>query len=242
MKTQIAIITPIPEMVLSVQKHTMLQKAVDRKKIEFHIVNLRDYGEGNYRQIDDAPFGGGAGMVMMARPLFKAIEEAIHLVGGDDGLRIIYPSPQGEPWDQNYAKENCALGKFIFICGHYKGIDERVIKRYVTHEFSLGDFVVTSGEMPGLIMIDSFVRLIPGVLNKIESAMTDTFSGDLLDAPYYTQPRKIEGMAVPEVLLTGHHKNIQNWKFKRQKEVTKKKRPDIWHNYLKLSKSEHSHE
>jgi len=242
LKTQIAIITPIPQMVESVVEHTMLRKAVEREKVSLHIINLREYGEGNYRQIDDTPYGGGAGMVMMAGPLFKAIEKAIDTVGGTDDLRIIYPSPQGKPWDHGSAEENSTVKKLILICGHYKGVDERVIEKYVTHEYSLGDFVVTSGEIPGLIMIDSIVRLIPGVLNKLDSALSDTFATDLLDAPYYTQPREIEGMDVPEVLLTGHHQKIEDWRQKRREEVTQQKRPDIWKSYLRLKESERNDE
>lgn len=220
----------------------MLRKAVEREKVSLHIINLREYGEGNYRQIDDTPFGGGAGMVMMAGPLFKAIEYAIETVGGPDDLRMIYPSPQGKPWDHSSAEENSTVKKLIVICGHYKGVDERVIEKYVTHEYSLGDFVVTSGEIPGLIMIDSIVRLIPGVLNKLDSALSDTFATDLLDAPYYTQPREIEGMDVPEVLLTGHHEKIEDWRQKRREEATQQKRPDIWKSYLRLKESERNDE
>ena len=242
MKHQIAIITPAPDLVEAVVQHSMLRQAVARERVDFHLVNLRDFGEGNYRQTDDTPFGGGAGMVMMAGPLFKAIEVAIENVGGTDGLRIVYPSPQGQTWSHELAIENSSVKKLIVICGHYKGIDERVIEKYVSHEYSIGDFVVTSGEIPGMILIDSIVRLIPGVLNKIDSAMSDTFSGDLLDAPHYTQPRKIDGMAVPDVLISGHHKKIEEWRKARQEERTKERRPDIWKHYLKLNESEKSDE
>jgi len=238
LKHQIAIITPVPEMVEAVVQHSMLRQAVKREKVDFHLVNLREFGEGNYRQIDDKPFGGGAGMVMMAGPLFKAIENAIEKIGGLDDLRIIYPSPQGETWSHKLAVENSSVKKLIVICGHYKGIDERVIEKYVTHKYSIGDFVVTSGEIPGMILVDSIVRLIPGVLNKIDSAMSDTFAADLLDAPHYTQPREINGMAVPEVLFSGHHKKIEDWRKERQEERTKENRPDIWKNYLELNESE----
>ena len=242
MKHQIAIVTPAPDLVEAVVQHSMLRQAVARERVDFHLVNLRDFGEGNYRQTDDTPFGGGAGMVMMAGPLFKAIEVAIENVGGTDGLRIVYPSPQGQTWSHELAIENSSVKKLIVICGHYKGIDERVIEKYVSHEYSIGDFVVTSGEIPGMILIDSIVRLIPGVLNKIDSAMSDTFSGDLLDAPHYTQPREIDGMAVPDVLISGHHKKIEEWRKARQEERTKERRPDIWKHYLKLNESEKSDE
>ena len=234
MKHQIAIITPAPDLVEAVVQHSMLRQAVEREKVDFHLVNLREFGEGNYRQTDDTPFGAG--------PLFKAIEDAIEKMGGPDDLRIIYPSPQGKTWTHELAVENSSVQKLIVICGHYKGIDERVIEKYVTHEYSIGDFVVTSGEIPGMILIDSMVRLIPGVLNKIDSALSDTFSADLLDAPHYTQPRGIDGMAVPEVLISGHHKKIEEWRKARQEERTKEKRPDIWKHYLKLNKSENNDE
>jgi len=229
-------------MVNSVVQHSMLRRAVEQEKVDLHCINLRDYGKSNYRQIDDTPYGGGAGMIMMAEPLFRAIDFAINLVGGLDDLRIIFPSPQGELWNHDHAVENSKIEKLIVICGHYKGIDERVIKKYVTHEYSIGDYVVTSGEIPALIVIDSIVRLIPGVLNKLESALSDTFSADLLDSPYYTQPRELEGMKVPDVLLSGHHKKIESWRQSQKEKVTIKKRPDIWNNYLELKESEKNDE
>jgi len=229
-------------MVNSVVQHSMLRRAVEQEKVDLHCINLRDYGKSNYRQIDDKPYGGGAGMIMMAEPLFRAIDFAINLVGGLDDLRIIFPSPQGELWNHDHAVENSKIEKLIVICGHYKGIDERVIKKYVTHEYSIGDYVVTSGEIPALIVIDSIVRLIPGVLNKLESALSDTFSADLLDSPYYTQPRVLEGMKVPDVLLSGHHKKIESWRQSQKEKVTIKKRPDIWNNYLELKESEKNDE
>ena len=128
--------------------------------------------------------------------------------------------------------ENSKIDKLVFICGHYKGIDERVVEKYVTHEYSIGDFVVTAGELPTMMMIDSIVRLIPGVLNKYDSAMSDTFASDLLDAPFYTRPREIDGMKVPDVLIEGHHKKINEWRNSEKKKRTREKRPDIWKQYL----------
>ena len=159
-------------------------------------------------------------------------------MGGKENLRIILPSPQGIPWSHNRAKENSAIKKLIVICGHYKGVDERVIEKYVTHEYSIGDFVVTNGEIPAMIIIDSVVRLIPGVINNIESALTDSFAKDLLDSPYYTQPRDIEGLLVPEVLLSGNHEEIDKWKQDCRVKRTKEKRPDMWKSYIKINKSE----
>jgi tRNA (guanine37-N1)-methyltransferase len=231
---QIVIITPVPDTIDSLIENSMLRQAVERKIVEFTILNLRDFAKGNYRQVDDEPFGGGDGMIMMAEPLFKAIEHSLKLVGSNH-TRIVYPSPQGINWTHELAVETSQIEKLIFICGHYKGIDERVIEQYVTHEYSIGDFVVTAGELPTMMMIDSIVRLVPGVLNKYESAMTDTFAADLLDAPYYTRPREIKGMKVPDVLLEGHHKKIDEWRKAERIKRTKNKRPDIWKKYLEKS-------
>lgn len=235
---QIAVITPVPEVIDTLIQNSILRKAVEKNVVEFHLINLRDFGKGNYRQIDDSPFGGGSGMVLMAEPIFKAIEYAMELVGGPEDVRVIYPSPQGKTWDQRTAEETSQQKKFIVICGHYKGIDERVIEKFVTHEYSLGDFVMTGGEIPAMVMLDSAVRLIPGTLNTLDSALTDSFSQDLLDHPHYTQPREIDGLEVPKVLLGGHHANIEAWRQEKREERTKEKRPDLWEKFEKLNESE----
>lgn len=232
---KIAIITPVPEMVNAIIEQSMLRKAASEKVVEYNVFDLREFGKGNYRQIDDTPFGGGSGMVMMAEPLMAAVEFAMEWMGDND-VRIVCPSPQGKTWNHKSAETFSDHEKTIFICGHYKGIDQRVIEKYVTDEFSIGDFVVTSGEIPAMIMIDSMVRLIPGVLNSRESAETDTFYGDLLDNPHFTKPRKVDGMPVPEVLLNGHHKEIEDWRQSQREFITKEKRPDLWRKYLEKSK------
>lgn len=210
----------------------MLRQAVNNGIVQFHLVDLREFTDGAYRQIDDTPFGGGHGMILMAEPLFRALD---HLIGvmefGEDG-RIVYPSAQGKQWSHDLAVENSRVEKLIFICGHYKGIDERVIKQYVTHEYSLGDYIVTAGELPALIMIDSMIRLVPGVLNSLESAESDSFPTGLLDAPYYTKPREIAGLEVPEVLISGHHKKIEEWRRDQRIRRTRERRPDLWEKYL----------
>ena len=232
---KIAIITPVPEMVHAIIEQSMLRKAASEKVVEYNVFDLREFGKGNYRQIDDTPFGGGSGMVMMAEPLMAAVEFAMEWMGDND-VRIVCPSPQGKTWNHKSAETFSDHEKTIFICGHYKGIDQRVIEKYVTDEFSIGDFVVTSGEIPAIIMIDSMVRLIPGVLNSRESAETDTFYGDLLDNPHFTKPRKVDGMPVPEVLLNGHHKEIEDWRQSQREFITQEKRPDLWRKYLEKSK------
>lgn len=231
---QIAVITPVPDVIDTLIQNSILRKAVEKHVVQFHIVNLREFGKGTYRQIDDTPFGGGSGMVMMAEPFFKAINYAIELVGGPEDVEILFPSPQGKTWDQKVAAKTSQFKKLIVICGHYKGIDERVIEKYVTQEFSLGDFVMTNGEIPAMVMIDSAVRLIPGVLNRLDSALTDSFTEPLLDHPHYTQPREIEGMNVPEVLIGGHHAKIDAWRQNKKEERTKTKRPDLWKKFEKL--------
>ena len=235
--TKIAVITPVPDVIDTLIENSILRKAVERGAVEFHLVNLRDFGKGNYRQIDDTPFGGGDGMVLMAEPLFDAMDHAMNLVGGSEDVTVMYPSPQGNIWDQRTAEKMSRREKLIVICGHYKGIDERVIEKYVTHEYSLGDFVMTNGEIPAAVMLDSMVRLIPGALNNLDSALTDSFSQALLDHPHYTQPREIEGLGVPPVLLSGHHEKIDSWKQDKREKRTRDRRPDLWEKYQKLKKN-----
>ena len=218
-------------MIQSFLSHTMARKAIELDIVDLQIFNLRDYSNGKYRQIDDTPFGGGPGMVMMAKPLFKALDDAIDKLDGIEGLNVLFPSPQGKIWNQKIAQDYTKVEKLVVICGHYKGIDQRVIDKYVTDEYSIGDFVMSCGEIPAMMMIDSIVRLQPGVLNDSESSKTDTFSSELLDTPFYTQPREIKGMQVPKVLLSGNHGLIKSWKENQRIEVTKLKRPDIWKKY-----------
>ncbi len=231
---KIAIITPVPEMVNVIIEQSMLRKAAEEDVVEYNVVDLREFGKGNYRQIDDSPFGGGSGMVMMAEPLMHAIDSALEWIN-DDNVRVVFPSPQGQKWSHATAESFSKHDHLIFICGHYKGIDQRVIEKYVTDEFSIGDFVVTSGEIPAMIMIDSMVRLMPGVLNSRESAETDSFYGDLLDNPHFTKPRDIDGLEVPDVLLNGHHKEIEDWRLSQKEKITEEKRPDLWRTYLEKS-------
>ena len=235
---QIAVITPVPDVIDTLIQNSMLRKAVEKRVVELHTVNIREFGIGNYRQIDDTPFGGGSGMVMMAEPLFKALDKATDLVGGTDNIRVVYPSPQGKTWDQKFAEDMSKQQKIIMICGHYKGIDERVIEKYVTDEYSIGDFVMTSGEIPAMVMLDSIVRLVPGTLNTLDSALSDTFTQGLLDHPHYTQPRMVEEMPVPEILLGGHHEKIESWRQDQRERRTKDKRPDLWIKYTKMKESE----
>ena len=216
-------------MINSIVEQSILHKAIDNDSVKFDVVDLREFGLGNYRQIDDTPYGGGGGMILMAEPLFAALDQVINNLKDNDNTRIIYPSPQGQLWSHKKAIENSNFDNLIFICGHYKDIDQRVIDKYVTNEYSIGDYVVTNGEIPAMIMVDSIVRLIPGVLNNYDSVKTDSFySGLELDAPYYTKPSEIDNLSVPNVLLSGNHEKINKWRMKERHQRTKNKRPDIW--------------
>ena len=237
-----AIITPVPELVNTVIQETIIRKSVENEIAEINVVNLRNFTKGKYRQVDDEPYGGGDGMVMMAEPFFKAIDHTISLWNEIDDLRIVYPTPQGELWSQKTAREFSMEGNIIFLCGHYKGIDERVIEKYVTHEFSLGDYVISGGELSSMVMLDSIIRMVPGVLNSYESALSDSFMNGLLDAPYYTRPRVIDGVEVPEVLLNGNHKQIDSWREEKREERTAARRKDLWKKYNSLRNNGEKHE
>ena len=239
---KIAVITPVPQVIEILIENSMLRKAISNQVAEFSIIDLRDFGSGNYRQIDDSPYGGGSGMVMMAEPLIKAIDKALEYVGISEEVKIIYPSPQGLLWSQDTAEDFSKWDRIIVICGHYKGIDERIIKKYVTNQYSIGDFIMTSGEIPAMIMLDSALRLVPGTLNNIESALTDTFTLGLLDYPHYTQPRIVQEMSVPDVLISGHHKNIDTWRKNQRVKRTQNKRPDLWKKYLQKTELEKDNE
>ena len=239
---KVAVITPVPDVINILIENSMLRKSIDNQVAQIHVINLREFGLGNYRQIDDTPFGGGSGMVMMAEPLMNAIENAMDLVGRSEEVKVLYPSPQGEAWDQRSAEGLSKWEKIIIICGHYKGIDERVIEKYVTDEYSIGDFIMTSGEIPAMIMLDSALRLVPGTLNNIDSALSDTFTLGLLDHPHYTQPRIVDGKPVPDILISGHHEKISSWRQDQREKRTKEKRLDLWKKYTKIRESENSNE
>tara|TARA_B110000438_G_scaffold84412_1_gene84009 strand:- start:716 stop:1444 length:729 start_codon:yes stop_codon:yes gene_type:complete len=234
---KIAIVTSSPDLVSAYIDNTILKQAVLNKSVSFFNFDIREHSNGQYRQIDDTPFGGGSGMVLMPAPLIKAIDNAfIALDANVDNTRVIYPSPQGKLWTQDHALENVKIENIIFICGRYKGIDQRVIDEYVTHEYSLGDFIISNGELGSMVMIDSILRFLPGTMNNIESALSDSFSSNLLDHPHYTKPRVIKGLSVPEVLLGGHHKKIKSWRRNKSEDATKSKRPDLWEKYNKSIK------
>lgn len=215
---KINILTLFPEMFSGFKSESIIGRAVEKEILEINIVNIRDFCYDKHKQADDMPFGGGAGMVMKPEPLLRALET---LKG-----KVIYTSPQGVRFDQKLAVELAQEDEITIIAGHYEGIDERVIESRVDMEVSIGDFVLTGGELPAMVMTDCIARLIPGVIKK-ESYENDSFFNGLLDYPHYTRPAEYEGMKVPEVLLSGHHKNIELWRMKESLKRTYLRRKDL---------------
>ena len=221
---RIDIITVQPALLDGPLNHSMVKRAQDKGMAEINLINLRDYALNRYGQVDDYPFGGGAGMVLMCEPLANAIEDLKAQRQYDD---IIYTTPDGHTWTQQMANAMSLKQNIIILCGHYKGIDERIRTLYVTQEISIGDYVLTGGELAAAIMTDSIVRLIPGVLGNEESALSDSFQDGLLAPPVYTRPSEFKGLKVPDVLLSGNFKLIEEWKLNEAENRTKIRRPDL---------------
>lgn len=217
---KIDILTLFPEMFAPL-KESIIKRAVEDGKIEINITNIRDFANPPHYRCDDMPFGGGAGMVMMCEPLFKAIESV-----KQENSKIFYMSPRGKVFNQAMAREMSTYEHIVLLCGHYEGIDQRVIDYFNIEELSIGDYVLTGGELPAMVVADSIIRLIPGVIRE-ESTMEESFSENLLEYNQYTRPAEFKGMKVPEVLLSGHHKNIEDWRKQQSLEITKKNRPDL---------------
>ena len=222
---EVFIITPFPKTIDVLIENNIINQGKKKNLLNIEVVNLRDFSDNKYKKIDDEPYGGGSGMVMMCKPLFNAIEYCI--TKSKKKPKVIYPSPKGKFLSQKMSSNLSKEKSLIFICGHYKGIDERVIEKYVDLEVSIGDFIISNGELSTMIILDSIARLVPGVLNDLNSAMTDSFVDGLLDAPYFTRPDEIDGLKVPEVLLSGDHKAIEKWRSDKKFEVTKDRRPDL---------------
>ncbi len=222
---EVYIITPFPNSIKTLIDNNIANQGLKKGHLSIEIVNLRDFTTDNYKKIDDEPYGGGSGMVMMCEPLFGAIEYCISK--SEKKPKIIFPSPKGKVLNHSLSSNLSTESSLIFICGHYKGVDERVIEKYVDFEISIGDFIISNGELSTMIIFDSIVRLVPGVLNDINSALTDSFVDDLLDAPYFTRPSEIDGLKVPDVLLSGNHKAIEKWRNDKKLELTKERRPDL---------------
>ena len=222
---RIDIITCVPSLLESPFAHSMVKIAQEKGCAEIHIHDLREYGQGNYRRIDDAPFGGEAGMVMMIEPIDKCISD---LKKSRDYDAVIYMTPDGKRLEQGVVNQFSLLENIIILCGHYKGVDQRVRDAFITHEVSIGDYVLSGGELGAAVLTDAIVRLIPGVLSDETSALTDSFQDGLLAPPVYTRPSHYKGMSVPELLLGGNHKLINEWKQEQAIARTKERRPDLF--------------
>lgn len=220
----IDIIAVVPGLLESPFSHSILQRAIDRKLMAVHIIDLRQYGTGSYKQIDDYAYGGGAGMVIMPDPLANAIRAGQERGAYDE---IIYLTPDGKRYDQSTANYLSLRKRLLIICGHYKGIDERIREKFVTREISIGDYVLSGGELAAAILVDSIGRLIPGVLQDETSALTDSFQDQLLAPPVYTRPAEWEGMKVPDILLSGHEAHIEEWRYEQSLDRTRQRRPDL---------------
>lgn len=223
---RIDIITVLPELLVSPFEHSILKRAREKGLLEVNVVNLRDYSTFNHKQVDDYQFGGGAGMVMMVEPIFNCINALKKDRTIDE---VIYLTPDGERFHQKMANQLSLKNDLILLCGHYKGVDERVRKHLITREISIGDYVLSGGELAAAVLVDSLGRLLPGVLNDETSALFDSFQDDLLAPPVYTRPASFNGWEVPEVLLSGHAAKIEDWRHEQALSKTLDRRPDLLH-------------
>lgn len=221
---RIDIITVLPELLQSPFDASILKRAIEKGLVEVHFHNLRDYATNNYKQIDDYQFGGGAGMVMMIEPIDKCISKLKKERAYDE---IIYMTPDGTTLNQRMANELSLKGNLIVLCGHYKGVDQRVRDHFITREISIGDYVLSGGELAAAVLCDAIIRLIPGVLSNETSALTDSFQDDLLAPPVYTRPAEYKGWKVPEILLSGNTAKIDEWRESEAIKRTEERRPDL---------------
>ena len=228
------ILTLFPEMVMDGLNTSIIGRAIEAGLLEINAVNIRDYSTNKHMKVDDYPYGGGAGLVMQPEPVYRAYEDLTKDMMKK--TRVVYLTPQGTTFHQEMAKELAKEEELVFLCGHYEGIDERVLEEIVTDYVSIGDYVLTGGELPAMVMIDSISRLVPGVLHNDDSAGDESFENGLLEYPQYTRPPVFLDKEVPEVLLSGHHENIRKWRHEQSVKRTKERRPDLWEAYEKEMK------
>jgi tRNA (guanine37-N1)-methyltransferase len=220
---KISIITLFPEVFEPTLNSSILKRAQTKAKISFELINLRDFGEGPHQIVDGRPYGGGAGMVFRADILTRALKS----IKGPAKFKVVLTSASGIPYKQEKARELSKLDHLIIVCGHYEGVDQRFIDKYVDEEISIGDYVLTGGEIPAMAIVDSITRLIPGVLEKPEAVINESFTENLLEGPQYTRPDEFEGEKVPDVLVSGHHGEVDKWRAEKALEKTKKVHPDL---------------
>jgi len=224
---KIDVLTLFPEMFGPVIGGSILGRAAERNILDVTLTDIRDFSNDKHNKADDYPFGGGGGMVMMADPIFGALESI-----GAEGKKILYMSPRGKVIDQQKISELAELDEFVILCGHYEGVDQRVIDYWNIEEVSIGDYVLTGGELPAMVLIDSVARLLPDVLGNANSALDESIYSGLLEHPQYTKPRNYRGLEVPEVLVSGNHKLIDLWKFREALKLTKERRPDLFEKFI----------
>ncbi|REL39168.1 tRNA (guanosine(37)-N1)-methyltransferase TrmD [Rhodohalobacter sp. SW132] len=227
---RIDIISGVPDLLHSPLDHSIVGRARNDGHVDIHVHDLRDYSEDKHLKIDDYPYGGGAGMVLSPQPIFSCIEK---LKSEREYDEIIFTAPGGETFEQSHANRLSIKMNIIILCGHYKGVDQRVRDQLITAEFSIGDYVLSGGELPALVMTDAIVRLIPGVLGDAESALSDSFQNELLEGPIYTRPAEFRGLKVPDVLRSGDHKKIEQWRMDQSIKQTKERRPDLYKKFDK---------
>lgn len=234
---KINVLTLFPEMFTAVTDSSILGKAGEKGILDFNIINIRDFSKDKHNKADDTPYGGGVGMVMLCQPIFDALRSI-----SAEGKKIMYMSPRGKVLDQAKIEELAQLDEMVILCGHYEGVDQRVLDYWDMEEVSIGDYILTGGELAAMVMIDAVSRFVPDVLGTKESATEESIYSGLLEYDQYTKPREYEGLEVPEVLFNGNHKLIHLWQLRNSLELTKERRPDLWEAYLskekKLSKDE----
>ncbi|MBO5489803.1 MAG: tRNA (guanosine(37)-N1)-methyltransferase TrmD [Eubacterium sp.] len=228
------VMTLFPEMIEQGMNTSIMGRAMKQGLIELQVLNIRDFTLDRHNKVDDYPYGGGAGMVMEAEPVYRCFEEICSRVGKRP--RVIYLTPQAQVFSQDKAREFSGEEELVFLCGHYEGIDERVLEEIVTDYMSIGDYVLTGGELPAMVMMDAIARLVPGVLNNEESAETESFSDGLIEYPQYTRPVEILGRKVPDVLMSGHHVNIAKWRQEQSELRTQERRPDLYEEWSRHHK------
>lgn len=219
------VMTLFPDMIMQGLSDSVIGRAVRKGTIGLHTVNIRDYSLDKHKHVDDYPYGGGAGMVMQPEPIYLAYEDITQNI--EKKPRVVYVTPQGAVFNQSMAEEFAKEEDLIFLCGHYEGVDERILEEIVTDYVSIGDYVLTGGELPAMVMIDAVSRLVPGVLNNEESAEFESFHDNLLEHPQYTRPVEFHGKRVPDVLLSGHHGNVDKWRREQSLKRTLERRPDL---------------
>ena len=229
---RIDIISAVPDLLYSPISNSIIKRARDKGLVQIHVHDLRDFTTDKHQKIDDYPYGGGAGMVLSPQPVFDCIEKLTSEQKYDE---VIFTAPDGDVFEQQHANQLSVKSNIIFLCGHYKGVDQRIRDELITREFSIGDYVLSGGELPALVMTDAITRLIPGVLGDSESALTDSFQDTLLDAPVYTRPATFRGLEIPDVLLSGDHKKIEKWRSDEAEKRTKERRPDLYDKFKKIN-------